>query len=95
MKIDFLAQSLKKLLSEKAETQTKMVTHGIRTRDLAKSPRIATPAMESSSMHQVKFKFWLAFEAMGKIAKEQGLEEFFTDETIADRITRGITRKEV
>ena len=31
---------------------------------------------------------------MEKIAKEQGIEELFTDESIADRITRGILRKE-
>ena len=40
-------------------------------------------------MYQVKLKFWLGFEAMEKLAKEQGLEEFF-----ADRIIRGIPRKE-
>ena len=31
---------------------------------------------------------------MEKIAKEQGIEELFTDESIANRITRGIPRKE-
>ena len=45
-------------------------------------------------MRQVKFKFWLGFEAMEKFAQEQGLEELFTDESIADRIIRGIPRKE-
>jgi hypothetical protein len=44
-------------------------------------------------MHQVKFKFWLGFETMKKLAKEQGLEELFADESIADRITRGIPHK--
>ena len=31
---------------------------------------------------------------MERIAKEQGIAELFTDETIADRVTRGIPRKE-
>ena len=31
---------------------------------------------------------------MEKITKEQGLDELFIDETIADRITRGISSKE-
>lgn len=44
--------------------------------------------------HQIKLKFWLGFEAMEKITKEQGLDELFIDETIADRITRGISSKE-
>ena len=51
-------------------------------------------AEETASAHQVKFKFWLGFEVMERIAKEQGLKEFFTDESIADRITRDIPRKE-
>ena len=46
-------------------------------------------------MQQVKFKFWFDFEAMEKLAKEQGLEELFTDDFIADRTTRGISRKKV
>ena len=45
-------------------------------------------------MHQAKFKFWLGFETMEKLPKEQGLAQLFADESIADRITRGIpTRK--
>ena len=31
---------------------------------------------------------------MERIAKEEGIAELFTDETIADRIMRGIPRKE-
>ena len=95
MEIDSPAQSLKKLLAEKAKNQTKMAAHGKKTKDLIKYPRKVTRAMESSSMHQVKFKFWLEYEAIKKFAKEQGLEEFLTDKTIANRITRGIPCKEV
>ena len=53
------------------------------------------PAEEADSAHLTKFQFWLGFEAMERIAKEQGIAELFTDETIADRVTRGIPRKEV
>ena len=59
-----------------------------------KSPSQKSTAEETASKHQVKFKFWLGFEVMEKIAKEQGLEELFSDESIADRITGGIPRKE-
>ena len=59
-----------------------------------KPPSKKAPAEEFASMHQVKFKFWLGFEAIEKLTKEQGLEEFFTDESIADRITQCIPRKE-
>ena len=31
-------------------------------------------------MYQVKLKFWLGFEAMEKLAKEQGLESFLPTE---------------
>ena len=51
-------------------------------------------AEETASAHLTKFHFWLGFEAMERIAKEQGNAELFTDETIADRVTRGIPRKE-
>ena len=94
MEIESPAQSLKKLLAEKGKNQTKTGTHGKRSRNIAKFPREGVPTTESSSMYQVKFKFWLGFEAMEKLAKEQGLKELFTDESIVDRITRGIPRKE-
>ena len=40
-----------------------------------KSPSQKSTAEETASAHQVKFKFWLGFEVMEKIAKEQRLEE--------------------
>ena len=52
------------------------------------------PAQGPDSAHLTKFHFWLGFEAMERIAKEEGIAELFTDETIADRVTRGIPRKE-
>jgi hypothetical protein len=51
--------------------------------------------MESVCTHPMKFRFWLGFEVMEQLAKELGVEELFNDESIADRITRGIPRKEV
>ena len=45
-------------------------------------------------MHQAKLKLWLGFETMEKLAKEQGLAELFANESIADRIIRGIPHKE-
>jgi hypothetical protein len=89
MEIDFPAQSLKRLLEEKEKNQNKGAAHGKRIREPTKAI-----TEESTSIHQVKFKFWLGFEVMKKLAKEQGLEELFNDESIADRITRGIPRKE-
>ena len=95
MVIDSPAQSLKRLLEEKSKNQNKLSTHGKRTREVTKaSPSQMDPAEETISAHLTKFKFWLGFEAMKRIAKEQGIAELFTDETIVDRITRGIPRKE-
>jgi hypothetical protein len=95
MEIDSPAQSLKRLLEEKTKNRSKSVAHGKRNREITKgTPNQKAPAEESSSVHLTKFKFWLGFETMEKIAKEQGIEELFTDESIANRITRGIPHKE-
>ena len=72
MEIESPAQSLKKNLEEKSKT--KGVAHGKRAKDLTMtSPRKTALAEGSASMHQAKSKFWLGFEAMEKLAKEQGL----------------------
>jgi hypothetical protein len=89
MEIDSLAHSLKRLLEEKAKNQNKGAVHGKRSREPIKAIEV-----EFVFTHQVKFRFWLGFEVMEKFAKEQGVEELFNDESIADRITRGIPRKE-
>ena len=87
IEIDSPAQSLKRFLEEKAKNHTKSVAYGKRTRDLVtssqqkQSPSETIPAAETAPIHLIKFKFWLGFEAMERIAKEQGLEELFTDET--------------
>jgi hypothetical protein len=57
------------------------------------SPRTGIHTTESSSNQ--KLKLWLGFESMENLVIEQGIEELFSDETISDRITRGIHRKEV
>jgi hypothetical protein len=95
IEVDSPAQSLKRLLEEKTKNHSKNATHGKRIREITKGTSSQTPpAEETASVHLTKFKFWLGFETMDKIAKKQGIEELFTDESIADRITRGIPRKE-
>jgi hypothetical protein len=89
MEIDSPAQSLKRLLEEKAKNQNKWAAQGKRIREPIKGT-----VMESVRTHPMKFRFWLGFEVMEKLAKELGVEELFNDESIADRITRGIPRKE-
>jgi hypothetical protein len=89
MEIDSPSQSLKRLLEEKAKNQNKEVAQGKRTREPIKGT-----VMESVRTHPMKFRFWLGFEVMEKLAKELGVEELFNDESIADRITRGIPREE-
>jgi hypothetical protein len=89
MEIDSPSQSLKRLLEEKAKNQNKGAAQGKRTREPIKGT-----VMESVRTHPMKFRFWLGFEVMEKLAKELGVEEFFNDESIADRITRGIPREE-
>ena len=95
MEIDSPTLSLKRLLEEKAKNKSKGGAHGKRTKESAKaSPSQMDPAEGPDSAHLTKFHFWLGFEAMERIAKEEGIAELFTDETIADRVTRGIPRKE-
>jgi hypothetical protein len=89
MEIDSPTQSLKRLLEEKAKNQNKGAAQGKRTREPIKGT-----VMESVLTHPMKFRFWLGFEVMEKLAKELGVEEFFNNESIADRITRGIPREE-
>ena len=58
MEIDSPAQSLKRLLEEKAKNQSKGATQGKRTREVAKaSPSQKDPAEETASAHLTKFKF--------------------------------------
>ena len=95
MEIDSPTLSLKRLLEEKTKNKSKGGAHGKRTRESAKaSSSQMDPAEGSDSAHLTKFHFWLGFEAIERIAKEKGIAELFTDETIADRVTRGIPRKE-
>jgi hypothetical protein len=89
MEIDSPAQSFKKLLEEKAKNPNKGTAQGKRTREPIKGI-----VMESVLTHPMKFRIWLGFEVMEKLAKELGVEELFNDESIADRITRDIPRKE-
>ena len=89
MEIDSPSQSLKRLLEDKAKNQNKGAAQGKRTREPIKGT-----VMESVRTHPMKFRFWLGFEVMEKLAKELGVEELFNDESIADRITRGIPREE-
>ena len=73
MEIDSSAQSLKKLLEEKAKNQNKGAAQGKRTREPIKGT-----VMESVRTHPMKFRFWLGFEVMEKLAKELGVEELST-----------------
>jgi hypothetical protein len=71
MEIDSPAQSLKRLLEEKARKEGKNTAHGKRTREITKgTPSQKAPAEESTTVHLTKFKFWLGFETIEKIAKE-------------------------
>ena len=95
MEIDSPTLSLKRPLEEKTKNKSKGGAHGKRTREFAKaSPSQMDPAEGPDSTHLTKFHFWLGFEAMERIVKEEGIAELFTDETIADQVTRGIPRKE-
>ena len=95
MQIDTPAYSLKRLLEEKIKNKSKGRAQGKWTRESTKTlPSQMDPAEETAPAHLTKFKFWLGFEAMERITKEQGIAELFTNESIADRITRGIPRKE-
>jgi hypothetical protein len=58
MEINSPAQSLKRLLEEKARKEGKSTAHGKRTREITKgTPNQKAPAEESTSIHLTKFKF--------------------------------------
>ena len=103
MEIDSPSLSLKKLLAEKAKASSKVAANGKRPRDRAGTspppnthqvipPHTGVHVTEPSS--SPKLKFWLGFESLEKLAIEQGLDELISDESIADRTTRGMPRKE-
>ena len=103
MEVDSPTQSLKRLLAEKAKNQTKGSASGKRNRDravtapplssqLKQSPQAAIHSTEPTT--NPKLKFWLGFDALERLAAEEGLDELFNDETIADRVTRGIPNRE-
>ena len=101
MEVDSPTQSLKILLADKAKNQAKGSANGKRIRDRAQTapsptaqPKYPPAVHTTESTSKQKPKFWLGFDAMEKLAAEQGLDELFTDETLADRVTRGIPGKE-
>ena len=97
--VDSPSVSLQKLLAEKAKSKAS----GKRLRDRSgaslpeNSPKVISPQtgvhVTVSSPNQ-KLKLWLGFETMEKLAMENGQEPLFYEETIADRITRGISKVE-
>ena len=60
MEIESPAQSLKKLLEEKAKTQPRGPGYPKRAREITQS----SPNAESASLHRAKIKFWLGFETI-------------------------------
>ena len=92
------SQSLRSLLAEKASRLAKGGSNSKRARDPtvtpshSKSPPARTQVPKPNPEQQLRL--WLGFDTMEKLAIDQGIEELFTDETIADRVTRGIPLKE-
>jgi len=97
--VDSPSVSLQKLLAEKAKSKAS----GKRLRDRSgaslpeNSPKVISPQTGvhvTVSSPNPKLKLWLGFETMEKLAIENGQEPLFYEETIADRITRGISKVE-
>ena len=95
--------SLQKVLAEKAKANSRAAASGKRPRDRVgvslpeNSPQVISPqtgVLVTVNPQNQKLKLWLGFEFMERLAIEQWQDELFLDETIADRVTRGISRKE-
>ena len=88
-------ESLKKLLAAK----TKEKPNSKRPRD-KNTPAAAIPKCTPETIHNADLakhthrSLWFGFEAMEKLAEENGQDPLFYEETIADRVTRGISRVE-
>lgn len=87
MEIETPTQSLKKLLAAKSKDKP-----------TGKSPRgrgsATTPIHNVEPTQAPHQNMWLGFEAMEKLAEENGQEPLFCNETIEDKVTKGIPRAE-
>ena len=97
MEIETNVQSLKKLLAAKHKEKP----NSKRPRD--KNPQSATkttPQCPPETIHSTDpvknthRSLWFGFEAMEKLAEENGEEPLFYEETIVDIVTRGVSRIE-
>jgi hypothetical protein len=82
MELDTLTGSLKRLIVEKAANKDNKKT---------KSQALVQRSVPIGAPHT---KYWLGFSTMEKLAEDSGIEELLSDETVADKVTRGIPQLE-
>ena len=82
MELDTPTANLKRLIAEKA---------AIKEHKKSKSQALLQITVPDKVAHT---RFWLGFSTMEQLALDNGLEALYSDETVADKITRGIPRHE-
>ena len=96
MEVETPVQSLKKLLA----TKNKEKMSSKRPRDRNTQTPATTSKCPPETVHSAEpakdthRSLWFGFEAMEKLAEENGQEPLFHEETIEDRVTRGVSRIE-
>ena len=96
MEIESPIQSLKKLLATKNKEKQNIKRPRDRNTQTPSPTSKCTPEAVHSAepAKDTHRSLWFGFEAMEKLAKENGQEPLFYEETIEDRVTRGVSRIE-
>ena len=82
MELDTPTANLKRLIAEKA---------AIKEHKKSKSQALLQITVPDKVSHT---RFWLGFSTMEQLTMDSGIEELYSDESVADKITRGIPRHE-
>ena len=96
MDVETPVQSLKKLLAAKSKEKPQ----NKRPRDKNTQTPATTPKSTPEVIHSEEpaknthRSLWFGFEAMERLAEENDQEPLFFEETVEDRVTRGVSRTE-
>ena len=95
MEVDTPSQSLKKLLVAKSKEKSNSKRPRDKTTHTATTSKPTPETIHSADpVKHAHRSLWFGFDAMEKLAEENGQEPLFYEETIEDKITRGVTRVE-
>ena len=95
MDTDTPTQSLKKILAARSKEKPSSKRPRDKNMHVAIAPKSTPETIHSADTSKNTHRsLWFGFDAMERLAEENGQEPLFYEETIADRVTRGIPRAE-